>query len=168
VTLFEAADRIGGQFNLARRIPGKEEFAQSLRYWNARLEPLGVALRVGHEATLDDREPVTQIDVGRPLLRELVPQIVLGDEAQPVAAQVREAQIAGGVLVRGRVLVLVAHLPMLFRWSDPGNSWKRGRVVGRGRGRGYGRCARGAFDGMCAPADGARTPIGEARTPVDG
>jgi 2,4-dienoyl-CoA reductase (NADPH2) len=47
VTLFEAADEIGGQFNLARRIPGKEEFAETLRYFRRRLEVTGVTLRLG-------------------------------------------------------------------------------------------------------------------------
>ena len=37
VTLFDAAAEIGGQFNLAKRIPGKEEFAETLRYFRARL-----------------------------------------------------------------------------------------------------------------------------------
>ena len=37
VTLFDAAAEIGGQFNLARRIPGKEEFAETLRYFRTRL-----------------------------------------------------------------------------------------------------------------------------------
>ncbi len=35
VTLFEAGDEIGGQFDLARRIPGKEEFAETIRYFTA-------------------------------------------------------------------------------------------------------------------------------------
>ena len=42
VTLFDAAAEIGGQFNLARRIPGKEEFAETLRYFRTRLTQLGV------------------------------------------------------------------------------------------------------------------------------
>src|ERR1700693_2952394 len=46
VTLFEAAGEIGGQFNLARRIPGKEEFAETLRYFQTRLKKLGVELRL--------------------------------------------------------------------------------------------------------------------------
>jgi 2,4-dienoyl-CoA reductase (NADPH2) len=46
VTLFEAADELGGQFNLARRIPGKEEFAETLRYYRARLARLGVEVRL--------------------------------------------------------------------------------------------------------------------------
>ncbi|MEO8305621.1 MAG: NADPH-dependent 2,4-dienoyl-CoA reductase [Betaproteobacteria bacterium] len=46
VTLFDAASEIGGQFNLARRIPGKEEFAETLRYFRRTLERLGVSLRL--------------------------------------------------------------------------------------------------------------------------
>jgi 2,4-dienoyl-CoA reductase (NADPH2) len=42
VTLFDAGRDIGGQFNLARRIPGKEEFAETLRYFRTRLRVLGV------------------------------------------------------------------------------------------------------------------------------
>jgi 2,4-dienoyl-CoA reductase (NADPH2) len=51
VTLFEQAPEIGGQFNMARRIPGKEEFAGTLRYFGRRLAQLGVELRLGTAAT---------------------------------------------------------------------------------------------------------------------
>jgi 2,4-dienoyl-CoA reductase (NADPH2) len=51
VTLFEASDVIGGQFNLAKRIPGKEEFAETLRYFRRRLDVTGVKLKVSHHAT---------------------------------------------------------------------------------------------------------------------
>jgi 2,4-dienoyl-CoA reductase (NADPH2) len=40
VTLFDGADRIGGQFNMAKRIPGKEEFHETLRYFGRRVEQL--------------------------------------------------------------------------------------------------------------------------------
>jgi 2,4-dienoyl-CoA reductase (NADPH2) len=46
VTLFDAAAEIGGQFNLARRIPGKEEFAETLRYYRTRLAKLGVKVEL--------------------------------------------------------------------------------------------------------------------------
>jgi 2,4-dienoyl-CoA reductase (NADPH2) len=46
VQLFEAMDRIGGQFNMARRIPGKEEFDETLRYFRRRIETTGVALHL--------------------------------------------------------------------------------------------------------------------------
>ncbi|WP_116040633.1 NADPH-dependent 2,4-dienoyl-CoA reductase [Amycolatopsis palatopharyngis] len=48
VTLFEAAEEIGGQFNLAKRIPGKEEFHETVRYFARQLDLLGVSLRLGH------------------------------------------------------------------------------------------------------------------------
>jgi 2,4-dienoyl-CoA reductase (NADPH2) len=51
VTLFEAAPEIGGQFNLAKRIPGKEEFAETLRYFRRRIDVTGVKLKVSHRAT---------------------------------------------------------------------------------------------------------------------
>jgi len=54
VTLFEAASSIGGQFNLARRIPGKEEFNETLRYFDRRLAALGVERRLGRTAQADD------------------------------------------------------------------------------------------------------------------
>ena len=46
VTLFDSAAEIGGQFNLARRIPGKEEFAETLRYFRNRLARAGVDVRL--------------------------------------------------------------------------------------------------------------------------
>ncbi len=51
VTLFEAADDIGGQFNLARRIPGKEEFDETIRYYRRRLALDGIEVRLGMRAT---------------------------------------------------------------------------------------------------------------------
>lgn len=54
VTLFEAADQIGGQFNLAKRIPGKEEFHETLRYFTTRLRDTGVILRLGRAVGVDD------------------------------------------------------------------------------------------------------------------
>jgi 2,4-dienoyl-CoA reductase (NADPH2) len=50
VTLFEAADQIGGQFNLARRIPGKEEFGETLRYFKRQLALHGVLVRLEQRA----------------------------------------------------------------------------------------------------------------------
>ena len=47
VTLFDSAPAIGGQFNLARRIPGKEEFGETLRYFDRRLASAGVTTRLG-------------------------------------------------------------------------------------------------------------------------
>jgi 2,4-dienoyl-CoA reductase (NADPH2) len=51
ITLFESAAQIGGQFNLAKRIPGKEEFNETLRYFARRLQVLGVELRLNTRVT---------------------------------------------------------------------------------------------------------------------
>ncbi len=50
VTLYEASDGIGGQFNLAKRIPGKEEFHETLRYYGRMLEVHGVDLKLNTTA----------------------------------------------------------------------------------------------------------------------
>ncbi|MFE4355538.1 FAD-dependent oxidoreductase [Kitasatospora sp. NPDC056800] len=53
VTLYDAAEAIGGQLNIARRIPGKEEFDETLRYFRTRLAELGVTLRLGATVTAE-------------------------------------------------------------------------------------------------------------------
>jgi 2,4-dienoyl-CoA reductase (NADPH2) len=50
VTLFEAQDALGGQFRLACRVPGKEEYAETPRYYGTRLAELGVEVRLGKRA----------------------------------------------------------------------------------------------------------------------
>ncbi len=51
VTLFEAAASIGGQFNLARKIPGKEEFNETMRYFDQLIDQTGVKLKLNTKAT---------------------------------------------------------------------------------------------------------------------
>jgi 2,4-dienoyl-CoA reductase (NADPH2) len=53
VELFEAAGEIGGQFNLAKRVPGKEEFQETLRYFARRIEVLGIDAHLGTRATAE-------------------------------------------------------------------------------------------------------------------
>jgi 2,4-dienoyl-CoA reductase (NADPH2) len=54
VELFEADDEIGGQFRLARRIPGKDEFGETLRYYARQLELGGVKVHLGTAVTAAD------------------------------------------------------------------------------------------------------------------
>jgi 2,4-dienoyl-CoA reductase (NADPH2) len=61
VSLFDAAAEIGGQFNLARRIPGKEEFAETLRYFRVRLKKAGVELRLEHRAVAQDLQGYDEV-----------------------------------------------------------------------------------------------------------
>ncbi|QIL44121.1 crotonase/enoyl-CoA hydratase family protein [Acidovorax sp. HDW3] len=54
VTLFDAASEIGGQFNVAKQIPGKEEFYETLRYFGERLKHTGVTVQLGQRVSADD------------------------------------------------------------------------------------------------------------------
>ncbi|MEX1035897.1 MAG: NADPH-dependent 2,4-dienoyl-CoA reductase [Sneathiella sp.] len=53
VTLYDAATEIGGQFNLAKRIPGKEEFYETIRYFNRMIEIRGIELRLNTKVTAE-------------------------------------------------------------------------------------------------------------------
>jgi 2,4-dienoyl-CoA reductase (NADPH2) len=72
VTLFERAAELGGQFNLAKKIPGKQEFAESIAYYAERLRRAGAKVRLNHapaEAELkafDEVIVATGIDPRRP------------------------------------------------------------------------------------------------------
>jgi 2,4-dienoyl-CoA reductase (NADPH2) len=54
VHLFESAAQIGGQFNMAKRIPGKEEFEETLRYFTSRLALTGVVLHLNTRVSAED------------------------------------------------------------------------------------------------------------------
>jgi len=54
VELFEADAELGGQFGIARRIPGKEEFAETIRYYRRQLDLTGVKVHLGRRAGVDD------------------------------------------------------------------------------------------------------------------
>ncbi len=54
VTLFDAQGEIGGQFNIAKQIPGKEEFYETLRYYRRMIDVTGVTLKLNHYAVADD------------------------------------------------------------------------------------------------------------------
>ncbi|WP_422465682.1 FAD-dependent oxidoreductase [Endozoicomonas sp. ALC013] len=56
VTLFDAADKIGGQFNIAKTVPGKEEFEETLRYFKRQIELTGVELKLNHRVTAEELE----------------------------------------------------------------------------------------------------------------
>ena len=53
VTLFDSADEIGGQFNIAKQIPGKEEFNETLRYYARQIELTGVDLQLNCRVTAE-------------------------------------------------------------------------------------------------------------------
>lgn len=53
VTLFDSAGEIGGQFNIAKQIPGKEEFFETLRYYGKQIEISGVDLQLNSRVTAE-------------------------------------------------------------------------------------------------------------------
>lgn len=53
ITVFERSDRLGGQFNLAKQIPGKEDFQHTLNYFKYQLQKFKVDLRLNTEANVD-------------------------------------------------------------------------------------------------------------------
>ena len=56
VTLFEASDDVGGQFNLAKVVPGKEEFHETIRYFKVQIEKTGVELRLNTKVNREQLE----------------------------------------------------------------------------------------------------------------
>jgi len=54
VTLFEAASELGGQLNIARQVPGKEEFDEAVRYYRRQVELTGVEVKLNHRATTEE------------------------------------------------------------------------------------------------------------------
>ena len=55
VTIFDAANQIGGQFNIAKTIPGKEEFYETLRYFKRQIElKPNIKLQLNHTATFEE------------------------------------------------------------------------------------------------------------------
>ncbi|MCL4141469.1 UNVERIFIED_CONTAM: hypothetical protein GTU68_032555 [Idotea baltica] len=54
VTVFDRAEEIGGQLNMAKQVPGKEEFWGLVDYYRAAVSKAGITLKLGQEATADD------------------------------------------------------------------------------------------------------------------
>ncbi len=54
VHLFEAESKIGGQFNMAKVIPGKEEYAETIRYYEVMIKKYGVNVHLNHRVTQDE------------------------------------------------------------------------------------------------------------------
>ena len=89
VTLFDAGAEIGGHFNLAKRIPGKEEFHETLRYYRRQLELHGVDLKLNH--------PVSEKDL--------------------IGGEWDEVVIATGIKPRSPALVGINH-PSVISYTD--------------------------------------------------
>ncbi|WP_234285307.1 2,4-dienoyl-CoA reductase FMN-binding domain-containing protein, partial [Streptomyces venezuelae] len=63
VTLFDAASEIGGQLNIAKRVPGKEEFDETLRYFRVQLAERGVEVRLDTPVSAGDLDDFDEVVV---------------------------------------------------------------------------------------------------------
>ena len=109
VTLFDAAGEIGGQFNLAKKIPGKEEFDETLRYFRRRIEITGVTLRLS-----------TRVDAAA-LTREQFDEVVLATGVTP-----RDPRIEGQDHPK-----VLSYLDVLGRGKQPAASaWRSSAPAG--------------------------------------
>jgi 2,4-dienoyl-CoA reductase (NADPH2) len=102
VTLFERSADLGGQFRLAMAVPGKEEFAETLRYYRRRLEVLGVEVRTGTEATVADLASYDDVVVATGVVPR-VPELD-GVDHPSVASY---ADVLSGAVVPGRRVAVV-------------------------------------------------------------
>ncbi len=102
VTLFDAAAEIGGQFNLARRIPGKEEFAETLRYFRTRLAKLAVKVELDRRVGVEDLRDFDDVILSTGIVPRRPP--IPGLDHPKVASYV---EIVEGRKVAGKRVALV-------------------------------------------------------------
>jgi 2,4-dienoyl-CoA reductase (NADPH2) len=144
VTLFEAAQDLGGQLNLAKRVPGKEEFFETLRYFGRRLAMAGVTVRLGERATVealagfDEIILATGVQARRPDIPGLDHPMVISYpdllSGRRVAGKTVAVIGAGGIgFDVAEFLVQPAHVPQVDRylgeWGVDGAHTHRGGLL---------------------------------------
>ncbi len=105
VTLFEASSEIGGQFNLAKVIPGKEEFHETIRYFKVQLEKTGVELRLNTKVNREqlEREGFDEVIIATGVVPRALK--IQGSDAPNVLSY---AEVLRGAVVGHRVAVIGA------------------------------------------------------------
>lgn len=105
VTLFEANHEVGGQFNLAKVVPGKEEFHETIRYFNVQIQKTGVDLRLNTRVNREqlEREGFDEVVVATGVVPRALK--IAGSEAPQVLSY---AEVLRGAPVGLRVAVIGA------------------------------------------------------------
>lgn len=105
VTLFEASHEVGGQFNLAKVIPGKEEFHETIRYFKVQLEKTGVELRLNTQVSREqlEREGFEEVIIATGVVPRALK--IQGSDAPNVLSY---AEVLRGAAVGHRVAVIGA------------------------------------------------------------
>jgi 2,4-dienoyl-CoA reductase (NADPH2) len=105
VTLFEAATEVGGQFILAKVVPGKEEFHETIRYFKVQIEKTGVELRLNTKVNREqlEREGFDEVIVATGVVPRSLK--IEGSNAPQVLSY---AEVLRGAMVGNRVAVVGA------------------------------------------------------------
>lgn len=105
VTLFEASHEVGGQFNLAKVIPGKEEFHETIRYFKVQLEKTGVEQRLNTQVSREqlEREGFEEVIIATGVVPRALK--IQGSDAPNVLSY---AEVLRGAAVGHRVAVIGA------------------------------------------------------------
>ncbi|MGW4568359.1 oxidoreductase [Streptomyces sp. NPDC004561] len=103
VTLFDAASEVGGQLNVARKVPGKQEFDETLRYFRHQLDAHGVDVRLGAWVTAEDLADYDEVVVATGVTPR-TPDIPGADHPRVLGY----LDVLGGAPVGDRVAVLGA------------------------------------------------------------
>ncbi|SDO40314.1 2,4-dienoyl-CoA reductase (NADPH2) [Paenibacillus sp. yr247] len=103
VTLYEAENRLGGQFLLASRIPGKEVFRETIRYFQVALQRLGVTLRMNTAPSADELKKYDRVIIATGV-KPYVSEALEGAELPHVCTY---ADILSGARPFGRKIVIV-------------------------------------------------------------
>lgn len=119
VTLFESRDKLGGQLNLARAAPGKDEFDETLRYYAGQMQRHGVKLRLGQKAGVADLDGFDHVVIATGV-RPRIPDLP-GVDHPSVATY---AEILSGARVAGETVVVmgaggIGHDVAEFLVTDP-------------------------------------------------
>ncbi|QIO08376.1 NADPH-dependent 2,4-dienoyl-CoA reductase [Acinetobacter lanii] len=105
VTLFEATSDVGGQFNLAKVVPGKEEFHETIRYFKKQIEKNGVELRLNTRVNREqlEREGFDEVIVATGVVPRALK--IEGSDAPQVLSY---AEVLRGAPVGNKVAVIGA------------------------------------------------------------
>lgn len=105
VTLFEANDEVGGQFNLAKVVPGKEEFHETIRYFKVQIEKTGVELRLNTRVNREqlEREGFEEVIIATGVVPRHLK--IAGSDASNVLSY---AEVLKGAAVGDKVAVIGA------------------------------------------------------------
>ena len=133
VTLFEASHDVGGQFNLAKVVPGKEEFHETIRYFKVQLKITGVELRLN---TKINREQLEREGFDEVIVATGVVPRQLKIEGHTLAQVLSYADVLRGAQVGQRVAIIGAGgigfdvaeyllQPTSQQQPQPVQNWKR-------------------------------------------